>query len=182
MSGADEVRRRLEHWVQQVVVGLDLCPFAGAVVRPGRVRYAISDADGADQAIRDVLGEASDLLASPSSEISTTLVAFPRGLAAFEAFLDVAAEVEGALEAAGADEDLQLATFHPDYRFEGVEPDDVGNYTNRAPYPVIHLLRVDEMAEAIARHPDPLSIPETNIARLEDLGEASIRALGGLDD
>ncbi len=176
-------RERVAHWVSEVVVGLDLCPFAAAVVRPGRLQIDVVDVADEDAAIQAVLAAASHLLETPTEEVATTLVVLRGALDdSFEDFLDVVAEIEGALEAAGADEWLQLASFHPDYRFADTDPDDVGNYTNRAPYPIVHLLRVDEVAEAVARHPDVLSVPEVNVARLRELGEARIRALGGLDD
>ena len=170
-----EEEERIARWVERAVIGLDLCPFAAAVWRGGRVRTAISDATTPGQAVEAALREAAELL--DSSEISTTLVVFPRALADFGTFLDAVAAAEEALAAAGAQGVLQIATFHPEYVFEGALADDLSNYTNRAPFPVMHLLRETEVADAVDQHPDPEGIPVKNIERLEELGREAIEAL-----
>jgi len=170
---------RLTRWIEEAVIGLGLCPFAASPWRDGRVRVVVSPATGDEDAARDALEAAWSLLEVDADVVSTTLVAFPTALADFETFLDAAATVEHILEQAGARGVLQVATFHPDFRFEDTAPDELGNWTNRAPYPVIHLLREAEVADAIDRFPDTLTIPETNVERLEAMGRAAVLALWG---
>lgn len=169
----DRVEARVRRWVREAVIGLRLCPFAAPVELT--LAVIVSEARGIDDAVRDALGAAVALLSAP--EVPTSLVAYPAGLDDLDELLDVADALEGALEACGADALLQVASFHPDYRFEGTDADDVGNYTNRAPYPVVHLLRVADVTEAIASHPDAEAIPADNVARLEALGADALAAL-----
>lgn len=167
----------VRRWVERVVVGLNLCPFAAPVLRPGRVRFALSEAAEPVGILRAALAEATRLLDTPPEALATTLLVVPAGLEDFHDFLDLAAELESVLAEAGAEGVLQIATFHPDYLFEGEPEDGLSHWTNRAPHPVLHLLREDEMAQAIESHPDPEGIPAANIARLEALGPDALRAL-----
>lgn len=166
------VEARVRRWVREAVIGLRLCPFAAPVEET--LAVVVSEAGAFDDAVRDALGAAEALLSTPA--IPTTLVVYPAGLSELDELLDVADALEGALEATGADDLLQVASFHPAYRFDGTAPGDVGNYTNRAPYPAVHLLRVADVTAAIASHPDPEGIPADNIARLEALGAAALAA------
>lgn len=171
----EEVRRRTRTWVDEAVVGLNLCPFASSVIEEGTLRMAVEAASGLDDAVGRTMEEADRLLEHAPDEVRTTLVIFERGLSEFDQFLEAAARVRGALEVTGADELLQIATFHPDYRFEGAAPEAAANYTNRAPYPTLHLLRERDVARAVESHPDPEGIPDANIARLEEMGIDEIR-------
>lgn len=170
-----EVRDRTSTWVEEAVVGLDLCPFASSVLEEGTLRMAVEEAQGVDDAAARTVEEVDRLLDRPPDDVRTTLVVFAEGLTRFERFLEAAARVRGALEVSGADELLQVATFHPDYRFEGASPDAVANYTNRSPHPTLHLLRERDVARAVRSHPDPEGIPESNIARLEEMGLEEVR-------
>jgi hypothetical protein len=174
---SSEVEKRIALWIERAVIGLDLCPFAAAVWRSERARIAVSDAEDAAGAVESLLEEAAHLLDSDPAELSTTLVVFPRALQAFEEFLDAVGVAESALADAGAEGVLQIATFHPEYRFEGEEEDALSHFTNRAPYPVMHLLREAEVADAVDHHPDPHGIPARNVARLEALGRAGVAEL-----
>jgi len=166
----DQVASRIRMWLEDAVVGLRLCPFAPPVL--GGLRLVVSEARTPEDAVRVALGEVLRLVEDDA--VPTTLIAFAHALEDFEEFLDVAAEVQEALALAGAEGLLQVATFHPDYQFEGTSPDDLGNFTNRSPYPVLHLLREDEVADAVAGYPDPDAIPRDNVARLEDLGRLEV--------
>jgi hypothetical protein len=166
---------RVTRWLERVVIGLDLCPFAQAPWRSGRVRIAVSEAATPETAVASLLVEAAALL--DSDRVSTTLVVYPHALEEFETFLDAVAAAEDALADADAEGVLQIATFHPDYRFEGASEDDVANFTNRSPYPIMHLLRESEMSDAVDHHPDPEGIPARNVSRLNALGIQRIRAL-----
>lgn len=172
-------RARIETWIEEAVIGLRLCPFATAPWRAGQVRIVMSSATSADDAIRDTLDAAFELLESDAAVVATTLVVLPAALPDFEAFLDAAASVEHILERAGARGVLQVATFHPRFCFEDAAPDDLGNWTNRAPFPVMHLLREEQLSEAIDAFPDTASIPEDNVERLEAMGREAVRALWG---
>ena len=168
---------RLERWLDEAIIGLDLCPFAAKVRRAGGVRIATYDVTDPVEAVHVVLDEARDLLVEVRPGIQTTLVAITAGLEEFETYLDVVATIEAALSEGGAEGYLQVATFHPDYRFAGDPPAALSHFTNRAPYPVLHLLREADVTEALDRHPDPGGIPGANIARLDAMGEQAVRDL-----
>lgn len=167
----------IAQWLEEAVIGLNLCPFAKPVWSSGLVRIEESSADTFDSAVGDALAAAIALLEASPSEIATTLVGFTGALSDFGEFLDAADAVCETLSQAGADGTLQVATFHPDYQFEGTEPDEAGNYTNRSPVPVLHFIREDDVTRAIEEHPDAEGVPARNVARLEALGIDAIREL-----
>jgi hypothetical protein len=159
------------------VIGLNLCPFAKAVHAKGQVRYVLSDAD-TPQALLEQLGE--ELLRlrdTPAEEVDTTLLVHPRVLADFLDYNDFLDDADALVEALGLDGVLQVASFHPDYRFAGTEPDDLGNFSNRAPFPTLHLLREDSVERAVVAFPDPDAIVERNIETLRKLGAEGWRRL-----
>ncbi|MFO0750989.1 MAG: DUF1415 domain-containing protein [Myxococcota bacterium] len=175
----DPVRARIDAWIEEAVIGLRLCPFATAPWRAGQVRVHVSAATNADDAARDALEEAFALIEADEEKIATTLVVVPGGLDDFEEFLDAVASVDHILDKAGGRGLLQVASFHPRFRFEGVDEADLGNWTNRAPYPIFHLLREAHVTAAIDQHPDTEKIPDDNVARLEAMGRAAVLALWG---
>ncbi|MET0328959.1 MAG: DUF1415 domain-containing protein [Luteimonas sp.] len=159
-------------WLERAVIGLNLCPFAKAVVVKDQVRFVLSDAT-TPEALLEVLGE--ELLRlrdTPASDIDTTLIVHPQVLGDFLEYNDFLDEADGLIEALELDGDLQVASFHPDYQFAGTAPDDIGNYTNRAPYPTLHLLREDSVARAVDAYPEPDRIIDRNLATLAQLGHA----------
>ncbi len=162
-------------WVREVVVGLELCPFAREPLSRGGLRVAVVDDEGFDGCVRATLEELGRLDASP--EVETTLVVFARGLVELDALLDAAAAVEELIEEAGLAGIVQAVSFHPDYVFEGEAPDDQAAFTNRSPYPMLHLLREASIEEAVRRHPDPDGIVPRNAARLRAMSLAELRAL-----
>lgn len=167
---------RTRRWVEVMVLGHNLCPFAHAPWGEGRVRVAVTRARSAPGALRFALAEAALLLDTPQAEVSNTLVVVPHALGDFESFLDAAATLEDLLAEAGAEGVLQVATFHPDYRFEGAPTDDPANATNRAPHPTFHLLREDEISRATATVAHAEGIPARNVAHLRALGAEAIAA------
>lgn len=171
------VRIAMTRWVESMVIGLKLCPFATEPWKAGGVRIALSHAANTDDAVKDALDEAFALL---EGDIRTTLVTFPDAptLLDFETFLDVAETVDAILSEAGAAGILQVATFHPNYLF-GDEPDPnaIGHYTNRSPYPVLHLIREEDVTRAVDEHPDIDQIPIDNVACLEALGREQVLAM-----
>jgi hypothetical protein len=174
-AGAAEARTRA--WVEHAVIGLGLCPFARAPQRQGRVRYAISAADAPQALLDELLDELRRLVTTPAEELETTLLVIPRALADFDDFQDFVAAAESALEALGLEGVVQLASFHPDFRFEGTAADDVTNATNRSPFPTLHLLREESIERAVDAHGDPDRIVEANLATLRALGPAGWEAL-----
>lgn len=177
MQESNTIQATVRRWLEEAVIGLNLCPFASSVYHTGKVKLLTSEAGTAEEAVRETLAEVISLLDTPAQEVSTVLVVFPGALANFEEFLDAAATIEDLLVQAGAEGVLQLATFHPDYLFEGEPKDALSHYTNRAPFPIFHLLREDEVSEAVDTHPDVEGIPAKNIAKLEELGREKLLAL-----
>lgn len=173
----DEVLARTRQWLEEAVVGLHLCPFAASIYELGQVRFAVERHAAFEDVVERTMDEAARLLETPADEVATTLVICPEAMESFDTFLDGAATIRYAFEESGTDAHLQLATFHPDYQFQGTDPDDLGNYTNRAPFPIYHILRESQVTEAVESHPNPEAIPVDNIERLESMGREAIARL-----
>ena len=165
-------------WLERAVIGLNLCPFAKAVHVKGQIRYVVSEAT-TPEVLADDLQRELEFLAEASTElVDTTLLIHPHVLSDFLDFNDFLEVADGIVEELELDGMLQVASFHPQFQFEGTAPDDISNYTNRAPYPMLHLLREDSVERAVAAFPDELAIAETNIGTLEKLGIEGWKALG----
>lgn len=165
-------------WLERAVIGLNLCPFAKAVHAKGQVHYAVHLAADDDAGLLELLmAEAQALVDRPASERDTTLLMAPHTLADFLDFNDFTERAERQLARAGLEGTLQLASFHPRFQFGGTEPDDIGNATNRAPYPTLHLLREESIDRAVEAFPEAEVIFERNIETLEALGPAGWAAL-----
>ncbi len=165
----------VRHWVETVVVGLNLCPFARRELVNGRVRFSVSEAETEEQLLADLQAELE--LLNNDEAVETTLLIHPGVLQDFfdyNQFLNYVDRLLMQMELEGV---YQVASFHPDYQFSGTRPDDVENYTNRSPYPMLHLIREDSLERAIASYPDPDRIPERNIELLESLGRDKMQAL-----
>ena len=164
-------------WLERAVIGLNLCPFAKAVVAREQVRFVLSDAT-TPQALLAELGEELLLLRdTPAGQVDTTLLVHPQVLGDFLDYNDFLDQADALVETLDLDGVLQVASFHPDYQFAGSAPDDVENFTNRAPYPILHLLREDSVARAVAAFPDPDAIVERNIETLRRIGVDGWRKL-----
>ncbi|MCB1700284.1 MAG: DUF1415 domain-containing protein [Pseudomonadales bacterium] len=164
------VEARIRTWLADVVVGLNLCPFARPLLGGDSLRIAICS-DAGPTALRRAFLEELDLLQrSAEEEIATTLLAFPDALGDFDEYLEFLDEAQALLDAAGLEGLVQLASFHPDYLFAGEPEDAASHYSNRAPYPLIHLLREDMLTRVLADGSDPGEIPTRNIATLEAIG------------
>ena len=171
----DAITAAVRRWVETVVVDLDLCPFAGRELRRERIRFAVTPATTAAQ-LRASLRTELEWLATPPA-VETTLLVHPRVLHDFDDyndFLDTADDLLGELGLVGS---FQVASFHPHYRFAGTAAEDVENYTNRSPYPMLHLLREASLERAIASHPDTGQIPLANIALMKRLGAERLKQL-----
>ena len=169
-------------WVERIVVGLKLCPFAPAPALKGLIRYATSEAETQGALLEDLARELQRLVASPPEEIETTLLIHPRVLQDFHDFNDFLLIADDLLRVFGLEGEIQVASFHPQYQFAETEPDDIGNETNRSPYPTLHLLREESIARADDASGDTQSISTTNPATLTKLGPKRLQALkrGGL--
>jgi len=165
-------------WVEKAVIGLNLCPFARSVHAGQRIRYVVTGVDSTDALIEVLVQELELLAQADPAEVETTLLIHPRVLGDFldyNDFLDVA---DAAVEQLGLTGEVQVASFHPRYQFAGTEPDDIDNFTNRSPYPTLHLLREASIERAVAAYPDTDRIFENNIETLRRLGRAGWDRLG----
>lgn len=168
------VEARIRTWLAEVVVGLNLCPFARPLLGADSLRIAVCTADDSASLRRSFLQELDLLQRSSEQEIATTLLVFPAALDEFEAYLDFLDEARVLLAEAGLDGLVQLASFHPRYQFAGEPPGGASHYSNRSPYPLIHLLREEMLSRVLAEDSDPDEIPARNIATLEAIGVAGL--------
>ena len=157
-------------WLDEFVVGLNLCPFARPLLDDPALRIAVCDATAHEDLQRTFLTELDLLQSAPESAIATSLLVFSAALGDFEDYLRFLDQAQYLLESAGLDGLVQLASFHPDYLFEGEAPDAASHYSNRAPWPTIHFIREDMLSRVLGDYPDPDKIPARNIATLEGLG------------
>jgi len=176
MNEADIVAAMRE-WIEKAVIGLNLCPFAKAVYVKNQVRYVVSHAPHLDGLLEDLDRELDFLAAADPDKIDTTLLIHPTLLPDFLDFNDFMQLAEAAVGEHGLEGVIQIASFHPHFQFEGTEPDDLGNYTNRAPFPTLHLLREASIERAVAAFPEAETIYARNIETLNALGLAGWQAL-----
>jgi uncharacterized protein len=169
-------------WVDKLVIGLNLCPFAKAVQVKRQVRYAVSGAETTGALLDDLKRELAWLTAAPPAETDTTLLVHPRVLTDFEDYNEFLSEADELLVELGLEGELQIASFHPGYCFAGSAGSDPANYTNRSPYPMLHLLRESSVTRAVDTFPDPEKIYERNIETLRALSTAGIERLLAEDD
>ncbi len=160
-------------WVVRAVLGLDLCPFAKGPHAKDRIRYVVSDASTTAALAEALAAELDRLVRTDEREVETTLLIHPHVLVDFGAFNDFLDDADAVIDGLGLDGIVQIASFHPDYRFAGTAPDDIGNATNRSPYPVLQLLRESSIERAVEAVPDPETIYAKNIATLEWLGKTA---------
>ncbi|KVE43285.1 DUF1415 domain-containing protein [Burkholderia sp. BDU5] len=170
-----EILAATRHWLTRAVIGLNLCPFAKSVHVKRQIRYAISRATSLEAALTDLERELRRLEAADPDEIDTTLLIFPNTFGDFLDYNDALWFADRLLQQLGLEGTLQIASFHPHYQFDGTEPDDIENYTNRAPYPILHLLREASIERAVDAFPDAADIYERNQATLRRLGHAGWR-------
>jgi hypothetical protein len=166
----DEIIAATRRWLERAVIGLNLCPFAKAVYVKEQVRYVVSPARTPEELLETLMNELQDLADTDPDKVDTTLIIHPFVLddfLDFNEFLDVA---DAAVEDMQFDGELQVASFHPDYQFADTDQNDIANYTNRAPYPILQLLREESIDRAVEAFPDAEAIFEKNIETMEALG------------
>jgi len=171
-----DVISHTQNWLERIVIGRGLCPFARRDFEARRIDYAVIKHSGLQHQLGHILS-AFDALARDNS-FETSLLIFPRGLEDFGEYLDMLNSAQGLLLEAGYEGIFQIASFHPQYCFDGVSPQDASNYTNRSPYPIVHILREASVAAVLRTYPDPENIPARNIKLMRGLGvEAAEKAL-----
>lgn len=165
----DSVVAATRAWVETVVIDLDLCPFAQRELSSDRVRFVATEANDEEQLL--VALEAELALLNQDRLIETTLLIHPNVLQNFYDYNQFLNLADGLLVEMKLDGVYQVASFHPDYQFGGTKPDDAENYTNRSPYPMLHLIREESLERAIADYPDIDQVPERNVARMNETGK-----------
>ena len=179
MNGTDdEIVEATKRWLEKAVIGLNLCPFARAVYVNDQIRYVVSAAETPEALLADLLDELQALVAVAPERTETTLLIHPRVLGDFLDYNDFLGAADAAVADLGLAGVLQIASFHPRYQFAGTGPDDVENYTNRSPHPMLHLLRETSVERAVAAFPDAAKIYQKNIETLRRLGHEGWRRLG----
>ena len=159
-----------QRWLERAVIGLNLCPFAKSVHIKGLIRYAVSEATTAAELLADLKKELNSLVAGEYIALDTTLLIAPECLHDFLDFNDFLGKADKLIAKMKLEGIIQLANFHPQYQFAGTAPDDITNFTNRAPYPTLHLLRESSIAQAVAAFPEAEAIFEVNMHTMERLG------------
>ncbi|MFZ6657569.1 DUF1415 domain-containing protein [Undibacterium sp. TJN19] len=166
-----------EQWLEKTVIGLNLCPFAKAVQVKQQIRYVVSQARTPEALLEDLERELELLAEANPEKIETTLLIHPMALNDFLDFNDFLDVADGMLEELELDGQLQIASFHPDYQFAGTEADDIENYTNRSPYPTLHILREEGIDKAVLAFPEAEQIYEKNMETMRELGHEGWRRL-----
>ena len=177
MSSKEQVIAETRAWVDRVVIGLNLCPFAKAPQVKGQIRYALSLACDPAALLADLIAELERLAEASAERLETTLLIHPQVLEDFADYNDFLELVDATVEELDLDGVIQVASFHPQYQFEGTEPNDLGNATNRSPYPTLHLIREDSIDRAVATFPEAEAIYQTNIETMHRIGGDAWRAL-----
>lgn len=170
VPSASTVEQDTRRWLERAVIGLNLCPFAKSVHVKGQVHYAVSDAQTAEGLLEHLIEELKDLVALEASVRDTTLLIAPGCLSDFLDFNDFLEFADRALVDLDLDGVIQIASLHPEYQFAGTRADDVTNFTNRSPYPTLHLLREESIDRAVAAFPNAEAIFEVNMQTMEQLG------------
>ncbi len=175
MNTNENIIQEIQCWLETIIIGLNFCPFAQKEFKQQTIRFQVSDSTGLESALHSLAEEFQYL--DEHSTTQTTLLIFNQSMQDFDDFLALIEYANQLLEDLGYLSTYQLAHFHPDYCFDGVEAQDASNYTNRAPYPVLHLLREESLQQAIDNYPNTADIPDTNIKCARELGVEKIQTL-----
>jgi hypothetical protein len=178
MGTTDSAMADTRRWLERAVIGLNLCPFAKAVMVKQQVHIVATAADDAQAMLEAFTQELDELVTLDAQARDTTLLVIPRGMDDFLGFLDLAGRAERIVRKRGLEGVVQVAHFHPRFVFTGTDEDDITNCTNRAPHPTLHLLREDSIDRAVAAFPDAAAIYEANMETLRRLGPRGWDALG----
>ncbi len=172
-----EIVARTQLWLERAVIGLNLCPFAKSVFVKKQVRYALTAASSPDELLAELEHELTLLADTDPAQLDTTLLIHPLAMTDFLDFHFFLGEVDALIRNLGYEGVFQIASLHPQYEFAGSEPDDIANFTNRSPYPTLHLLRESSIDRAVAAFPEAEAIFERNIETMERLGHEGWKKL-----
>ena len=175
MLNADLAIAQTKKWILEVVVGCNFCPFAAAAILKNKIHYAVVDSDDTETILEELVNQC--VFLDENDTVETSLLLLPNHLQDFEAYLELVDIAESVLEAAGYEGEYQIASFHPSYRFAESSERDAANYTNRSPYPMIHLLREASIEQAVATYPNVENVPTRNIAFATEKGLAFMQQL-----
>ena len=167
-SVSTHIIAQTQRWVETVVIGHQFCPFASHVFVADTIHYQVIEQEQLEKCLQALVVECQRL--DNDQNIETTLIIYPQGYGDFDLFLDMLELAEKLLIVQGYEGIYQLASFHPQYQFEGSDANDPANYTNRSPYPMLHLLREASLERAIREYPDSKAIPERNIEHASAMG------------
>lgn len=165
------------YWLENVVLKHNLCPFAHKPFNGGQIRYVVTDSARVEFLLDDLRQELAYLHTVPAAEVETTLLIHPAVLEDFYDYNDFLDVVDALLVQEGYEGEFQVASFHPDYQFAGTRAEDAENYTNRSPYPMLHLIREDSLTQAVAHYPKVDTIPQRNIETMNALGASYHQAV-----
>ena len=164
-----------QNWLKTIIIEYSICPFAKRELERRSIRFVASHDTDIENCLSNLMLECDRL--NSDAGIETTLIIYDQAFICFDDYLDFVELAEELLLVEDYEGVYQLASFHPDYCFEGAKQDDPANYTNRSPYPMLHLLREASLEKAIDAYPDPEAIPERNIKLLRELGLAKVKSL-----
>ncbi len=176
-SNSSQIIQKTQKWLEEIVIGLNLCPFAKSVHIKKQIGYFVSNAKDTDVLRQDLINELQKFSETDPLLIDTSLLIHPKVLNDFLDYNDFLSVVDSVVNELNLEGVVQVASFHPEYQFAGTGVDDVENYTNRSPYPMLHLLREDSLSRAIDSYPDVEGIPERNIQTLRSLSPERLRKL-----
>lgn len=168
---SDAITLSVRQWLKDVVIGLNLCPFASQPFQNNLIRIAVSDSRDDAELLQDLVAELETLANTPATELETTLLVLPEMLSDFFDYNQFLDQADQLLYGLGYEGTFQIASFHPDYQFAGTDADDTENLTNRSPYPILHLIREASLERVLQHYPNPESIPENNIERVNSLSD-----------
>ncbi len=175
----NQIAADTRRWVETFVIGLNLCPFAKRELVQERIRIEVTDAPSAMDLLPVLESELGRIVADDT--IGTSLLVHPAALTEFYAYLDFLEVADQVLVDLDLEGEIQIASFHPDYQFAGTDPDDASNFTNRSPYPMLHLIREVDVERAAEAHPNVEGIPARNIALMNEMGIERLKSFTGRD-
>jgi uncharacterized protein len=174
-TSTETVIRQTINWINEVVIALNLCPFAAKVMLEDRVAYIVVSGDNLEQHLHQLADCFAQL--DEDSRIETSLIIFPQAYEKFDDYLELLHLADLLLEDLNYTGTYQLASFHPDYLFDGSSEDDASNFTNRSPYPMLHLLRESSIEKAVASYDGIDDVPQNNIKKLQQIGYPAMQQL-----
>jgi len=171
-TSSEDIIRQTKDWVNEIVIGLNLCPFAARPFNDNTIDYAVASVHGEESPIEQHLHQLANCFSKldDAADIETSLLIFPESYEQFDDYLELLHLSNLLLEDLNYSGIYQLASFHPQYLFEDTAEDDVSNFTNRSPYPMLHIIREHSLEKAIASYPDIEMVPVNNIKKLQEIG------------